>query len=325
MTNKNHKLGVISYNGMINKELSIIEQSRFVKSVSLYQKTETENLQFDKTITETVKKEAAIFEDPDISIIILLTTQDHYERLFKKAIASNKHIVIFNPLAQDITKAKKLNDLVQCKKINCGVIHKNTDENINGKLKKIFTEDEIGKLVIYKIDKFCKPLYGEDENKNNLYLDELLLYYLDKSRYLIDGDILSYNFYSQGDGQVKKNQETDFLKINFDNGASAHIFITWTNDVDMYNGYGNEMMGSSYMITQSGWYVTVEKHNGSKTIKAYKQNNTKEWTINEPLYSSLDTFIYQLNQKENMRYDINRALENMKVIHRASIGKSLDE
>ncbi len=317
MSGKKYKLGVISYNRDIRQEIEVIGQSKFVKSVSLFEHPDVKSMYVMSGKFNLIDNENRVFDDPDVEVLIFLAPLDMFEKLFKKAISAGKHVAVFNPIAKNIEHAARLKEILDNKSIFSSVLHKSTDENVNEQLKTIFSDDKIGALAIYKIDKFCKPFYGDDTRKNDDYLDELLLYYLDKSRYLINGDILSYNFYSQGNGQEKRNQETDFLKINFDNGASAHIFITWTNNVDMYNGYGAEVMGASYMITKKGWYITIERTNGNKKIKAYKDKQLKEWVIDTPVYTALDTFLKDIGRGKVSKYNIDRAMENLDIIRQA--------
>jgi predicted dehydrogenase len=317
MSGTSYKLGVISYNKDIRQEIDIIGQSPFVRSVLLFEHPAVKSVYVMSGKFKVIDNKDMVFDDPDIEVVVFLVPPDKLAPLLKKAVSAGKHIVVFNPITKDAEAAAELRDMLNKQKNYAAVLHKGTDEIVNHQLKRIFSDEKLGALVIYKIDKFCKPFYGDDAQQNNRYLNELLLYYLDKSRYLIDGDILSYNFYSQGKGQDKKNQEADFLKVNFDNGASAHIFITWTNNVEMYNGYGAEVMGASYLITEKGWYITIERENGNKKIKAYKGKQLKEWVIDAPVFSALDVFLKGIESGEVERYSINRAMENMEIIRKA--------
>jgi hypothetical protein len=71
--------------------------------------------------------------------------------------------------------------------------------------------------------------------------------------------------------------DTELLKADFAEAGSAHLFITWSADLEVFSTAGNdrEHIDIFYMVTDEGWRVTLE----GDEIVASRRGEKKSWPI----------------------------------------------
>lgn len=71
--------------------------------------------------------------------------------------------------------------------------------------------------------------------------------------------------------------DTQFLKVDFEQGASAHLFITWAAELAVYDSAKNdrEHIDQCFMVTDQGWLFRNEIREGKAVITATRNGLEK--------------------------------------------------
>jgi hypothetical protein len=107
------------------------------------------------------------------------------------------------------------------------------------------------------------------------------------------------------------------MKINFDGNSSAHLFITWAADLEVFNPNANERehIGISHYITNQGWYVKEIEKDNCTYIQASREKEVKEWKVEPLLYTPYDQFVINLEKGIDQDASINMAYEDILLMH----------
>ncbi|GAH14903.1 unnamed protein product, partial [marine sediment metagenome] len=108
--------------------------------------------------------------------------------------------------------------------------------------------------------------------------------------------------------------------INFENGASSYLFITWAGDLEVYDITGNdrEHYGILHMITDLGWYITEEETDKGKVIRAKKEDRIKEWPVPAHQHTPYDEVSLSIQEGKPQKYDISPAVSDIRIMEQAS-------
>ena len=150
---------------------------------------------------------------------------------------------------------------------------------------------------------------------------DAMIHNLNKSRYLINSKVDSLNYFSENYAQALKCNDTEFMKVNFENGACSYLFITWAGDLEVYSLEGNERehYGILHMITHKGWYLTEEeREDGKAIIRARKEHEIKEWEVNPLPHTPYDEVSLSIQRKEPQKYDMDTAVQDIKLLELAA-------
>ena len=274
-----------------------------------------------------VEHEDAIFQDPNIDIVLIFTPPWVRVDLVKKAVKARKHIITTKPLANNLQDALKIEQLVK-DSVECAVIYGRTGNPGVECLKTLFKSGEIGKLALYKEDWFHHyPTWNNwatlPEKNGGPFMDAMI-HNLNKAIYLTGDEVSSCIFFSDNHAQQLACNDTESLKVNFEGGASAHLFITWAADLEVYAADGNdrEHIGIAHMITDEGWYVTEESAAEGSVIRARKDNKVREWPV-EPLpYTPYDDFVIRMERGEKQNSNLEMAVKDIEILEKAMGSKN---
>lgn len=320
------KAGLIGCGDYLRWLIDDINASQRVKVKSTFdldsQKSEHRASQLNAVAVQSAE---AIFNDPEITIVYLFTPPFARKELFEKAVAAGKHIITTKPLANSLQTAEYLHSLTH-NKVHCAVFYGRTGNASVKKLKDIFDSGEIGQLALYKEDWFHHyPQWNNwatDREKNGGPFMDAMIHNLNKARYLIGAEVATFNYISENLAQQLKCNDTEFLKLNFGNGASSYLFITWAADLEVYSLQGNERehYGILHLITDQGWYVKETTVDGQPAIEAKKENQVKTWKV-EPLQRTpYDDFALSVMNGTKPDFDISDALTDIRIIDAAVKG-----
>ena len=263
-----------------------------------------------------------IFNDSGIDVVLIFTPPWARKELFEKAVKSGKHIITTKPLAPNADDAQKLADIVRGK-VKCGVNYGRTGNASVEMLKKIFDSGEIGNIALYKEDWLHHfPTWNDwatDPAKNGGPFMDAMVHNLNKARYLMGRKEVAVTYSSDNHAQSLKCNDTEYMKLDFEGNASAHLFITWAADLDVYDLSGNdrEHYGITHYITDQGWYVEEIEKDGEEYIKAHKNGEVKEWKVDSLPYTPWDQFIVDIESGKNPEPDIQMALEDIILMEKA--------
>jgi predicted dehydrogenase len=264
----------------------------------------------------------AIWNDPEIDIVMIFTPPWGRIGLFKRAVESGKHIITTKPLAPNLEEALALQEIVG-DRVECAVFYGRTGNPAVETLKRIFDGGEIGKLALYKEDWFHHfPQWNNwatDPEKNGGPFMDAMIHNLNKAVYLTDDEVADFTFFSENHAQQLPCNDTEFLKVDFRKGASAYLFITWAADLEVFSLTGNERehIGISHMITDRGWYVTEEGGDGKPSIRARKEGEVKTWEIHPLPHTPFDDFILSMEAGTPQNCNLDMAVKDIEILHRA--------
>jgi predicted dehydrogenase len=269
-----------------------------------------------------------IFDDPEISIVLIFTPPWVRKDLFKKAVENNKHIITTKPFGSNLTDAKELYDIVK-DQVNCSIFYgRMGDPNVE-MIKKILDSGDIGNLALYKEDWLHHyPVWNDwatDPDKNGGPFMDAMVHNLNKARYLIGSAVRDIQYFSDNYAQSLKCNDTEFMKLDFENGASSYLFITWAADLEVFDPTGNDRVhyGIQQLITNEGWYITEEEKDGRQVIVAVKEKEVKSWYV-EPLpLNKYDVFSVHLQEGKLQPADVSDAIIDMQIMDQAV--KSLNQ
>ena len=318
--NKVLKAGLIGCGDYLRWEIDRLNSSKSFKVKSTFDLDRKKSENIAKQIdAQVVDSEDAIFNDLEIEIVLIFTPPWVRKNLFAKAAEKGKNIITTKPLAPNLADAKALSELVSGK-VACAVFYGRVGDPGVEKLKEILDSGEIGHLALYKEDWFHHyPQWNDwatDPEKNGGPFMDAMVHNLNKSRYLIDSKVKSVNYFSDNFAQSLKCNDTEFMKLNFENGASSYLFITWAGDLEVFSLDGNdrEHYGLLHMITNQGWYITEEETENGNVIRAKKEAEVKEWKV-EPLeLTPYDEVSLSIQNGEPQKYDISQALSDIEIM-----------
>lgn len=280
---------------------------------------EKSKLRADQLNASVAKSAEQIFNDPEITTVYIFTPPFAREELFKMAVDHRKNIITTKPFAVNYDAAKKLYNMVKGK-VECGVFYGRAGNATVETLKTIFDSGEIGHLAIYKEDWFHHyPTWNDwaiQPEKNGGPFMDAMIHNLNRSRYLIGDKVKSVEFFSANYAQKLPCNDTETMRVEFENGASSFLFITWAADLEIFNPGANERehIGLNHMITSQGWFVTIHEDEDRPVIRAKKNKETKEWPIKPLLLTPYDDFVDRVEKGLPQNHSIEMAMEDMRIM-----------
>ncbi len=105
------------------------------------------------------------------------------------------------------------------------------------------------------------------------------------------------------------------MKIDFENGASSWLFITWAADLEVFDISANNRVhhGILHMITDQGWYITEKEIEKRRYIQAEKGAATKIWEVHPLEFTPYDSFSLNLQHGRAQEADYRDAVRDMEI------------
>lgn len=317
------KAGLIGCGDYLRWEIDELKSTQYCKVKSTFDLDSAKSERIAGIIgASAVASADDIFNDPEIKIVLIFTPPWVRKELFKKAVDNGKHILTTKPFGSNLNDAKELLSIVDGK-VNCSVFYGRSGNAGVAQLKKVFESGEIGKLSIYKEDWLHHyPVWNNwatDPEKNGGPFMDAMVHNLNKSRFLIGDEVADITYISENHSQSLKCNDTESMKIDFKNGASSYLFITWAADLEVFDPTGNDRVHIApvHMITDKGWYVTEEEIDGKAVIKAVKEKEVKTWPVESPALGKYDEFAVNLQEGKPQPYDVSDAIIDMEIMDKA--------
>jgi predicted dehydrogenase len=318
------KAGIIGCGDYLRRQMETIGASRRIEIKSLYDIDAAKAGRYARLFgAEPVSSSKAIFSDGEIDILLLFTPPWARKEYFFQAVEQGKHVIMPKPLAIDLNEATAMIEAVQ-DRVHCAVFYRRTGNALYETLKQIFSSGEIGNLSLYSeqwLHHFPQwNTWATDPEKNRGPFMDAMIHTLNIARYLMEGEVTSFCFFSDNHAQQLRCNDTEFLKVNFSDGGAAHLLITWAADLEVYDPKVNEreFILTCQMITDRGWYVReVHKGNGTHTIEARKEKTAKTWPLLPLPATAYDEFVETIEQGRNQRFDLKDAWKDVKILAEA--------
>jgi predicted dehydrogenase len=315
------KVGIIGCGDYLRRQVETIGASRRIEIKSLYDIDVEKAGRYARMCdAEAVSSSKEILSDRDIDILLLFTPPWARKEYFLQAVEQGKHVIMPKPLAVELNEATAMIEAVQ-DRIHCAVFYRRTGNAVYETLKQIFSSGEIGNLSFYSeqwLHHFPQwNTWATDPEKNRGPFMDAMIHTLNIARYLMEGEVTSFCFFSDNHVQRLRCNDTEFLKVNFSGGGAAHLFITWAADLEVYDPEVNEreFILNYQMITDQGWYVReVLKKDGTNIIEARKEKTSKTWPLLALPATAYDEFVETIEQGRIQRFNLKDAWKDVKIL-----------
>lgn len=328
--NKIYNAGILGCGDFLRWMTDGIKKSNRVKVKSLYDPDAERAKKFAGILGgRPVSSAEKIFKDDEIDMVYLFVPPWVRKELLLQAAGEGKHILTTKPLGPNTADCSEMVRAVEGK-VKCGVIYCRTGNAMVETLKKIFTGSEIGNLSLYKQDWLHHypewNKWATDPDKNGGPFMDAMIHNMNIARYLMGRRPTACTFFSESHAHSLKCSDTEFMKLDFEKGGSAHLFITWAADLAVYSKDGNdrEHIDLFYMVTDKGWRLTEGEKNGKACIIASREGKTKYWEIVPLPVTPFDEFAESVDTGAPLASDIvniREACEDIKIIRTAMENK----
>ena len=290
---KVYPIGILGCGDYLRWEHGNIKKSARVQVKTLFDPAAERAAHYGEFFgVEPVGSADAIFDDAEIEAVLIFTPPWVRKDLVLRAVETGKHIITVKPLAPNLAEATAMVEAVSGK-VDCAVFYRRTGNAQVETLKRVFESGEIGRLALYREDWLHHyPTWNKwatDPAKNGGPFMDAMVHNLNIARYLASSEASACAFFSDNHAQHLECNDTEFMKLDFGDGAAAHLFITWAADLEIYDATKNERehIDVWYMVTDQGWYVTLEGRN----VKASKDGEVKTWPVEGAPGTPYDAFI----------------------------------
>jgi len=314
------KAGLIGCGDYLRWEINDLTNSRFFSVKSTFDLDPKKSERIGGLIgASPVSSVDQILDDEEIAIVLIFTPPWARKELFQKAVARGKHIITTKPFGSNLEDARELLGIVS-DRVSCSVFYGRSGNASVEMIKKILVNGEIGHLALYKEDWLHHyPVWNDwatDPKKNGGPFMDAMVHNLNKARYLIGSKVADIHYFSDNYAQSLKCNDTEFMKLDFENGASSYLFITWAADLEVFDPTGNDRVhyGIQQMITDKGWYITEEEKEGRSIIKAVKEKEVKMWDVKPLPLNKYDQFSVNLQEGNAQPFDARDALIDMEIM-----------
>jgi predicted dehydrogenase len=323
------KAGLIGCGDYLRWEIDDLNNNRYVKVKSTFDLESSKSKRIAEKIgAKAVDTADQIYDDPEIKIVLIFTPPYERKDLFRMAVLKGKHIITTKPFGSNLNDAEELYDMVK-NRVNCAVFYGRTGNANVEMIKKILDSGEIGHLALYKEDWLHHyPVWNDwatDPEKNGGPFMDAMVHNLNKARYLIGSTVQNVTYYSDNFAQSLKCNDTEFMKLDFHNGAASYLFITWAANLEVFDPTGNDRVhyGIQQLITNEGWYITEEEIDDKQVIKAVKEKEIKTWEVDPLPYTKYDLFSINLQEGKPQPADVSDAIIDMQIMQAATKQKSV--
>ncbi|HPG41600.1 MAG TPA: Gfo/Idh/MocA family oxidoreductase [bacterium] len=309
---KQLNMGIIGCGDLVQRwEAAPIVKSKHVLVKSLYDLRTEQAVKLQSQIGGEITDSAeAIFADQQVDIVCIFVPPWARLPLVEKAARAGKHIILTKPLAPTVLECAAIKKAIG-NQVRCGVFYGRTGNAGAQQLKAILGGGEIGKLALYKQDWLHHyPTWNDwatDPARNGGPFMDAMIHNLNLAKYLMGRPVTKTTFFSDNYAHANlKCNDTEFMKVDFVDNGSAHLFITWAADLEVFDPLGNarEHIDIFYMITDQGWRLTQAWENGKLVITASKEGKTKNWTVKDLDETSYDAFASAVLDNSSFRPDI---------------------
>jgi len=329
------KIGILGCGDFLRTQADGLKQSRSIAVKALYDPDFTRAERYASEIGGvSVQSDSAIFDDPEIAIICLFTPPGIRRELIECAAEAGKHILTTKPLGPSTADCAAMVKAVS-NKIRGGVIYSRTGNAGVEMYRRIFDSGEIGSLTLFKEDWLHHyPEWNKwalDPEENGGPFMDAMIHNLNIARYLMQRKPTKCTFFSENHSHPSLScNDTEFLKLDFEGGGAAYLFITWAADLAVYSKEGNyrEHIEIRYMITDSGWRLTDAWDNDKLVITASRDGKTRQWATEPFMVTLYDAFAEAVTTGKPLRSDIPdicEAYEDIKLLRDSEkhIGKRM--
>ena len=288
-----YRAGLLGAGDFTRIQSPLLQKSRRVRVECVYDPNpEAARVAAERLGARVASSPEAIFGDPGIDVALVFTPPFVRRELVQGAVAAGKKVITTKPLAPTVEDARAIAEAT--KDGRCLVIYKRTGNAQVRSLKKLLDSEEVGGLALYRHDwihhfPYWAP-WALDPQKNGGPLVDAMIHNLNTARFLADREVVAFGYHGYRLTQSFAIPDTELLVVDFEGGATAHLFITWAADLAIYDAKANdrERIDVNYLVTTKGWLVRFETHAGRPMLSATKDGVVRLYPVEAPALTLYD-------------------------------------
>lgn len=332
----NH-LGIIGCGDFLRLQQPGLEQTKGLKTVAVFDPDPERSQAYAALLgARSAVSADEIIASKEIDTVAIFVPPWARKKLLIEAACAGKHVITTKPLAPQPEDCDEMVRAVAETGVTCGVIYNRSEDAKVETLKEMFVSGRYGRLALFKQDWLHHyPSWNNwalDPSRNGGPFMDAMIHNLNIARYLMGRDATRGAFFSERLAHPDLPcADTEFLKLDFGNDGSAHLFITWAADLAVYDSSGNhrEHVDIWYAITDQGWRITFETKDGSPLAIASRDGVREEMPVHpirETPYDCLNRAIAEGRQPDGILPTIEEAREDIRIIRATSgnIGCGVD-
>jgi predicted dehydrogenase len=316
------RLGILGCGDFTRLQTPALQKSRRVAVTAVYDPNrgaaEVTAPRLGARIVETA--EALIGAD-DVDAVVVYTPPYTHRELVERAVAAGKRVITTKPLAPNVRDARAIAEATADGR--CLVVYKRVGFPAHAALKRVFASGEVGRLALYRHDwahhfPYWVP-WALDPEKNGGPLVDAMIHNLNAVRDLVARPVSGLTYHGYNLTHDWRVCDTESLVVDFEGGATAHLFITWAADLAIYDPKANdrERIDVQYMVSSTGHLVRLETRDGRPVVAASREGRVSIWPV-EPLPEThFDRWVDDLEHGRPVECSAQDALRDIELLHAA--------
>ncbi|MFC1606362.1 Gfo/Idh/MocA family protein [Candidatus Latescibacterota bacterium] len=181
-----------------------------------------------------------IYEDHDISAVVIGTPAPTHFEIARKALLANKHVFVEKPMVLDVSHAEELVSIADERNLKLMVGHLLLYHPCVTEMKRLIDDGDIGDLYYL----YCQRLNLGKVRKDENALLSFAPHDISVCLYLMDSMPVSVS--ARGEGYLQGDiEDVVFLNMKFENGKMANVHVSW---LDPHKIRRTTVVGSKKMI-----------------------------------------------------------------------------
>jgi len=265
---------------------------------------------------------SALIEAKDVDGVVVYTPPFTHKELVLQAVAAGKRIITTKPLAPNVADARAI--AAATADGRCLVVYKRVGLAQHHALKRLFESGEVGALALYRHDwahhfPYWVP-WALDPEKNGGPLVDAMIHNLNAVRDLAGRPVSGVTYHGYNlthlDWRVR---DTESLVVDFEGGATAHLFITWAADLAIHDPKANdrERLDVQYMVSRTGHLVRFETRDGRPVLAASREGRVSLWPVPPLEETHFDRWVSDLETGRAVECSAQDACLDIELLHLA--------
>jgi len=323
------KLSIIGCGDFLRWQLPAIQAAKNMRVLHCYDPIRERAVSFAEKLSAEVADDAdVIWNSGEVDAVALFVPPWLRLETFEKAFASGKSVITTKPLAPNVLQCDRMLELVS-KGLKVGIIYNRTESAFVEALKSVLDSGEYGKLALLKQDWIHHyPTWNKwalDPERNGGPFMDAMIHNLNITRYLMGRPVTQSRMFSEKLSHPDLScSDTDFMKLDFAENGSAHLFITWAADLAVFSNDGNdrEHIDQWFAVTDKGWMIKQSWQNDKPVIVMKKDQQEVKLQCPDLDISHYDLFAdYAMGKSElpARLVTVEEAAEDIRLIREAEM------
>lgn len=203
------------------------------------------------------------------------------------AAEAGKPIVTTKPLAPEIRDAEAMVEAVERSGVPCAVLYRRSADPLTETYRKVLSTGEIGRLAMYRLDSIHHypqwNTWALDPRRNGGPFMDAMVHNLNIARYLMGRRTAGALMQSDNYTQRLPCNDTECLRLDFEGGGTAHLFISWAADLAVHAPDANfrEVLDWCFLITSERWLLTDGRDGDGPFVRATRNGETRRWPVRD--------------------------------------------